>query len=231
MANCEYTVISVRFSSDRGYHCSEKARLTRTAKSTITASSKGSRPAYITKRSYGSNANGGGNLMLAGKHGHSGKRTFASQLSSANGGTSVAKRVVIDGVTYEFAEDGNLKRVDGEYRFSRPATFWFDNHLSASDAVPARQKKRKLDNRDGSQGYVGDSRTPAGYALSPSDHTVKRCQGVALGLHLDGKLIHARIHPFTAYKPLPAFLHSFNHLIGFALLQWYVLFPLSFRSP
>lgn len=28
---------------------------------------------------------------------------------------SVAKRVVIDGATFEFAEDGNLKRVDGQY--------------------------------------------------------------------------------------------------------------------
>lgn len=53
--------------------------------------------------------------MLSGKPRHPGKRNFASQLSSANGGTSVAKRVVVDGVTYEFAEDGNLKRVDGQY--------------------------------------------------------------------------------------------------------------------
>jgi hypothetical protein len=100
-----------RFSSDLEYFCSEKARLTRTAKSTTTASSKGSsKPAYNTKRSYGSTTNSG---TVAGKHGYPGKRTFASQLSSANGGTSVAKRVVIDGVTFEFEEDGNLKRVDG----------------------------------------------------------------------------------------------------------------------
>jgi hypothetical protein len=69
--------------------------------------------------------------VLGGKRGHPGKKTYSSQLSSANGGTSVAKRVVIDGVTYEFAEDGNLKRVEGRSFFLK-YHFCFSTHISCA---------------------------------------------------------------------------------------------------
>ncbi|KAI5450011.1 hypothetical protein NCC49_003773 [Naganishia albida] len=110
----------------------EKARLSRPVKPP-TKSGKLTHTGYPGKRPYSQsfNATGGSNLVLGGKRGHSGKKTYTSQLSCANGGTSVAKRVVIDGATYEFAEDGNLKRVE--------------------DAPSVKQKKRKLDNREGSQ--------------------------------------------------------------------------------
>jgi hypothetical protein len=93
------------------------------------------------------------------------------------------------------------------------------------DALPTRQKKRKLDNRDGTQGYVRSLRTLAGYALSPPTHTVKRCQGVAPGLHLDGKLIHARIHLLPHANLFRLSPLVMNYSTGFVLLQRYVPFP------
>ncbi|KAJ9109864.1 hypothetical protein QFC19_001843 [Naganishia cerealis] len=80
-------------------------------------------------------------IQLAGKRSQPGRGSYTSQLSSANGGTSIAKRVVIDGVTYEFEEDGvTLKRVE--------------------DASSAKHKKRKLDNRDGAQADGDDCLYP-----------------------------------------------------------------------
>ncbi|KAJ9124288.1 hypothetical protein QFC22_001088 [Naganishia vaughanmartiniae] len=77
----------------------------------------------------------------AGKRSQMGRRSYNSQLSSANGGKSVAKRVVIDGVTYEFEADGvTLKKVE--------------------DTFQTKQRKRKLDNRDGSQADGDDCLYP-----------------------------------------------------------------------
>ncbi|KAJ9106289.1 hypothetical protein QFC21_001434 [Naganishia friedmannii] len=109
---------------------SEKARLNRSVK---TASEKASKAA-------------------AGKRSHMERRSYSSQLSSANGGTSVAKRVVIDGVTYEFEADGvTLRKVE---------VWTSDAPLARADALPTKQRKRKLDNRDGSQSDGDDCLYP-----------------------------------------------------------------------
>jgi hypothetical protein len=113
---------------------SEKARLNRSVK---TASDKSSKAAE--------------------KRSQMGRRSYNSQLSSANGGTSVAKRVVIDGVTYEFEADGvTLKKVEGKLKLF--AMIQQDHRYLTpfihADAFSTKQRKRKLDNRDGSQAYV-----------------------------------------------------------------------------